>query len=326
MPLFSVPNMADQSADDFAALMGQMLPGFSLQPDGDPQSWTCQADLAAEPGAALLRARFSRNWTMTCEAKGVSLGVYIPLDGGALSTVVGGVDIKVRAGQALLVLGGSSGPIQWRAEPALECAVIQFSEQAVRRVLDPGYDFATLGVPELLPVLDLHSDAGRHFRMIGRAIAAAMIESGVRQHAPLIFDLMLDAAVGLLLDHALAGSSDKLAGVEKALPAQIRRAIDYMEAHMHDPITVGDIAAAAGISLRSLQCGFNQYCGASPSGYLRQLRLEAVHRELAHPQNRLSVGEVAVKWGFTHLGRFAAQYREVYGKSPSQTQRGVSAP
>ena len=60
----------------------------------------------------------------------------------------------------------------------------------------------------------------------------------------------------------------------------------------------------------------------SPLTYLRRLRLDGVHAELSRCEPwEVSVSEVAFRWGFTHLGRFAGAYRARYGVPPSQTLR-----
>ena len=61
--------------------------------------------------------------------------------------------------------------------------------------------------------------------------------------------------------------------------------------------------------------------------YLRQVRLGRAHLDLriADPA-RGSVADIAGRWGFTHLGRFAATYRERYGCPPSQTLRSSARP
>jgi AraC-like DNA-binding protein len=52
--------------------------------------------------------------------------------------------------------------------------------------------------------------------------------------------------------------------------------------------------------------------------YVRKIRLEHVRAELvANRDPHLQVTEVASRWGFFHLGRFAQQYRARYGESPS---------
>jgi AraC-like DNA-binding protein len=48
-------------------------------------------------------------------------------------------------------------------------------------------------------------------------------------------------------------------------------------------------------------------------------------RALASPENTLPVHEVALKWGFTHMGRFAAKYRATFGVYPSETAKRVSS-
>jgi transcriptional regulator GlxA family with amidase domain len=88
------------------------------------------------------------------------------------------------------------------------------------------------------------------------------------------------------------------------------------------PYTVGRLAELAGVSTRSLQEGFRRYKGTSPMAYLREVRLARAHEDLRrmdHPAT--SVSDVAHRWGFLHLGRFAADYRAKYGVSPSQTLR-----
>ncbi|QIG97958.1 MULTISPECIES: helix-turn-helix domain-containing protein [unclassified Bradyrhizobium] len=54
---------------------------------------------------------------------------------------------------------------------------------------------------------------------------------------------------------------------------------------------------------------------------MRPVRLEAIHDELSRPENLLPISEVALKWGFTHMGRFAASYRSAFGQYPSDTVR-----
>jgi AraC-like DNA-binding protein len=53
-------------------------------------------------------------------------------------------------------------------------------------------------------------------------------------------------------------------------------------------------------------------------GYLRRVRLVRAHDEL-HRDGTVGVAEVAFRWGFTHLGRFAAEYAKKYGDLPSHT-------
>src|SRR5262249_29627469 len=91
----------------------------------------------------------------------------------------------------------------------------------------------------------------------------------------------------------------------------IRRAIDLLESQPEVPWTVAEVADRAGLSIRALQEGFIRHAGVSPMAYLRQVRLRRVHADLraADPASQ-SVAQIASRWGFSHLGRFAAMYRE----------------
>lgn len=108
-------------------------------------------------------------------------------------------------------------------------------------------------------------------------------------------------------------------------PAALRRAVRYCEAHAGEPIRLSDIAAAARISVRTLQLGFREHLQTTPTAYLRSVRLSHAHADLvriAETGSQTTVTDVALRWGFTHLGRFAALYRQTYGRPPSSTRRG----
>jgi transcriptional regulator GlxA family with amidase domain len=56
--------------------------------------------------------------------------------------------------------------------------------------------------------------------------------------------------------------------------------------------------------------------------YLRALRLEKVRDTLSAAEpGSVSVTEVAARWGFVHLGRFAGAYSRAFGERPSETLR-----
>jgi AraC-like DNA-binding protein len=116
---------------------------------------------------------------------------------------------------------------------------------------------------------------------------------------------------------------DDLAGGPTALrPRPVKRALDAMHAAPGHPFTAADLAGVAGVGTRVLQEAFRRHVGMPPMTYLRELRLARVHDELSTADPwQTSVSEVAFRWGFTHLGRFAGAYRTRYGVSPSRTLR-----
>lgn len=103
-------------------------------------------------------------------------------------------------------------------------------------------------------------------------------------------------------------------------PRTVKRALDAMHADPAHPFTASELAAVAGVGVRVLQESFKQHVGMPPLTYLRRLRLDGVHAELTRADPwQVTISEVAERWGFTHLGRFAGAYRTRYGVPPSRT-------
>jgi transcriptional regulator GlxA family with amidase domain len=101
----------------------------------------------------------------------------------------------------------------------------------------------------------------------------------------------------------------------------IRRAERFMADNAATPITVSDVAAHLGVSLRSLQAGFRQWRATTPNVFLRQARLQLVRDELLRSDAEVNVTTLALRNGFSHLGRFSAYYRAMFGEMPSETLR-----
>jgi AraC family ethanolamine operon transcriptional activator len=86
---------------------------------------------------------------------------------------------------------------------------------------------------------------------------------------------------------------------------------------LKSPIYSDALAAAAGISVRTLQDVVAQYRGTSLHRYLRLKRLWLVRRRLL--AGRISVKACALEYGFWHMGDFSRSYQTHFGETPSQT-------
>jgi len=107
----------------------------------------------------------------------------------------------------------------------------------------------------------------------------------------------------------------------RLVPRLLKKALDLLEADPAHTWTVGEIATACGVGRRTLQRQFRRFVGRVPMEFLRDLRLDRARQELLRASGRASVTDIAARCGLNHLGRFAAQYRERYGESPSATLR-----
>jgi len=107
--------------------------------------------------------------------------------------------------------------------------------------------------------------------------------------------------------------------------------MNYCHEHASQPISVSDIAGAARVSVRTLQDMFRTHAQTTPLGYLRRIRLNRAHHDLlaaAENGGQATVTDVALRWGFVHLSRFAQLYRDTYGHLPSEalsTRRGAKS-
>jgi AraC-like DNA-binding protein len=139
-------------------------------------------------------------------------------------------------------------------------------------------------------------------------------------HHTLVSDPLVESLIhGLLLvaDHPYR---DALAApVEPGRPAAVRDAMDIIEAGAHLPLSTSALARQCHVSVRRLQEGFRRHLGMSPMAYIRVVRLRRAHRDLCSADPDYStVAGIAHRWGFTHLGRFAAAHKTTYGQTPMQ--------
>lgn len=149
--------------------------------------------------------------------------------------------------------------------------------------------------------------------------ATSLSTSGMVLDHPRLFvhleELIIET---LLLTQPNNFTSTVSADGDRAHSRQVRRAMEYMREHIAEPLRMSEVARVCGLSLRSLQAGFQRDLGISPRQWLRTQRLERVHAILSTaPRGSVTVTEVALQWGFFHLGEFAAHFKARFGEKPS---------
>ncbi|MFF0952266.1 AraC family transcriptional regulator [Rhizobium leguminosarum] len=198
---------------------------------------------------------------------------------------------------------------------------LAFSQNAIINQLTRLLEVPVMHELDLFAVCDVTSGAGAGLTTLARVLwdrfvadseAAGSAHSTVRLFQAMML-IMLES-----FPHRY--SVPPMQFTSPAVPKQIKRAIEYMTANIAASPNVVDIARAAGVSVRALQLAFQEFKSTTPSKYLRQMRLEGARKDLlAHPADDMSVSDVARRWGFTHMGRFSAFYREAFGELPSET-------
>lgn len=101
----------------------------------------------------------------------------------------------------------------------------------------------------------------------------------------------------------------------------VKRAVDAVQAEPERDWTLADLARIGGVGTRRLQQGFNEQLDISPMAFVQAVRFDRVREDLVAGAER--IGDTALRWGFTHLGRFSAGYRQRFGETPRETQRAA---
>lgn len=101
---------------------------------------------------------------------------------------------------------------------------------------------------------------------------------------------------------------------------QLDRLESYIRSRLFAPLSLVDLARAAGVTTRTLNAICHRHRGVAPMTLVRNLRLDAARQRLLSGAPT-SVTEVALEYGFGHLGRFSSYYRERFGELPKQTGR-----
>ncbi len=166
------------------------------------------------------------------------------------------------------------------------------------------------------PVLPIAPDALEGFRGLMMYLFADLsspVPTLVHQPASDLFAALVLEHLRHLLAAVRAGPI-----LDRSQGDLVRRAIDYMAECSGDPLTVGDIAEAVGVSTRRLQDAFRLTRGQTPWEHLTTIRLENARARLLAGAGP-SVTAIAFDCGFSHLGRFSQTYRATFGERPSAT-------
>jgi AraC family ethanolamine operon transcriptional activator len=96
----------------------------------------------------------------------------------------------------------------------------------------------------------------------------------------------------------------------------VRDALELSTQEFDKPLTVAELCRALRVSRRTLQYCFQEVLGIGPAVFLRAVRLSGARRAL---KTASSVTQAASLWGFLHFGRFAHDYKLMFGERPSDT-------
>jgi AraC-like DNA-binding protein len=247
-----------------------------------------------------------------------NLSIVEHRDGNPVHLAIGPDMVNLRSGDCFLLPPDRPYQTSWNS---VGVTVTTLAFEELQRDAAALVDHDTVHIDFARPITPA---AGRHWSQTIRHVEQVVSTSPLLSAAPLarreLGWLVNSAVLACFPNSTLDAESASYAG---DTPQPLRRALAFMEEHAGDPITLSDIAVAARLSPRGLQAAFRRHFDTTPLAYLRSVRMERAHRDLqsAEAGDGLSVAALAARWGFTHLGRFAIEYRRRFGTYPSQTLR-----
>jgi len=173
---------------------------------------------------------------------------------------------------------------------------------------------------DLAPTIDLTTGYGRSLSRYVRAAVADLEQGDSVLRTPATMRVFEQFVVTALLMSHRHNYSRALQRLERPIATRdVRRAIDYMEAHVHEPLDIADLVRVTGVAGRTLYMHFKAFLDVSPMRYLHDARLRRAREALMRADPEASVTRIASDAGFTHAGRFSLAYRHRFGESPSET-------
>lgn len=308
--------------DETRDTVGRIFKPHELGVKGRRQRLDAEMDHLALGNASINRLRYGANVTIEPESLDDFLLVQMPLTGRA--EISCGAEKIISTPNVASVLTPSQ-PVHMQWQGVCDQLIVKLERRTLESACSAFLGHALPHPIEFTLGMDLTQDGGIAWRQLIAFLTTSQFIAGAGQRNLVTSQLEQLLATTLLTQHP-NNYSDALAGPAPTpdLP-YIRRAEDYILAHCEQPITMQDLARHARISTRSLYKGFQEHRGTTPMGFVRLVRLKKVRDALIKARQagqHVSVTQVALEWGFGHLGHFTQAYRKQFNELPSQTLRG----
>ncbi len=157
-----------------------------------------------------------------------------------------------------------------------------------------------------------------------------LIESAVRAVGEIVKeghggDWIADSMAHVLAAQLVRKHSNAVRTIEgdsKGLSrARIAKVVDFMEAHLEQPVSLVEMAAVVALSPVHFTRQFKRTTGSTPHQYLLLLRIERAKRLLAGP---MPIVEIALRCGFSHQEHLTRVFGRIVGVTPAAYRRNVA--
>lgn len=216
----------------------------------------------------------------------------------------------VRSGAHSVVPAGAA--FRWETAGPIDFAHFYFKPKVVDHVVASGFNRDPINIQ----IEDALGDADDMITSLALGLLEEL-ESDERQQC-YVEDMLHLLLCRILRLHSNARQTSPLAKHALA-PFRLRRALDFIEAHLGSQISVEDIAAASGVSRFHFSRAFHETTGSAPYAFLLGRRIALGKMLLT--DDSLPLANIATQSGFTNLGQFSRIFKRVTGSCPSSFRR-----
>jgi AraC-like DNA-binding protein len=205
----------------------------------------------------------------------------------------------------------TSGPAHWAVMSLPTDDMVSLGAVIAGCDLTPPHD-ALVGTPSpsaMAKLQRLHAAAGHLAEDAPEIIAHPEAARGLEQ-------ALIDALVACLGDGEVRADRSALRQ-HASIMRRFRRAV---EEDPDGPVYIPELCTAIGVSDRTLRACCQEQLGMSPKRYLLLRRMNLARRALRDSTpTGTTVTEIATRYGFWQFGRFAGEYKSLFGELPSAT-------
>jgi AraC-like DNA-binding protein len=286
----------------------------------EPESYRTEFSFANIGALGLSRIANSQATRMTIGPPGVDLF--------AISMIEQGASHLVFPGTRESETGNPTIGYIYRGEPGFRAIasgqsrlVLRLPTGLLHRKLQGLLDGQKIETIAFMPMFDQTRGAGATIRRMFDFLFAELQDPDTlltNELAVRSFEENLALCLLLGLPH---NYTERLHRQKAAAPGNVRRAEAFMQANSLLPLSVAEIAEAAGCGVRALQIAFRRFRGTTPMRVLQQARLEQARTEMLRPGQTQSLARIAAEHGFSTPTQFARFFRRKYGVYPSELLR-----
>ncbi|WP_254869330.1 helix-turn-helix domain-containing protein [Vibrio diazotrophicus] len=171
-------------------------------------------------------------------------------------------------------------------------------------------------------LVDLIKQSLSHHTALGRKLLNLTDPNQTQLQSQLIH-LMEQSLIARLGQYHVAGTPEHSRGYLTRREA-LKRINNHIEQTGNYPLTINEMSSIACVSQRTLHYCFEKELGLSPNTFLRDCRLNAVRRDLLNIDEQRAICDIALHYGFYHLGTFNHYYKLLFAETPSQTRGRAS--